>query len=85
MPPVLILAWRRPHTLLQVIKSLRTVAPKHLYIACDGPNPRDLGEVEKVAATRAVIRDEMDWHCHIEYLYSEINQGCRLGVSRAIS
>jgi hypothetical protein len=31
-----------------------------------------------------VIEKEIDWPCQIERLYSDVNQGCRLGVSRAI-
>lgn len=83
--PLLLLAWRRPHTLRQVIDALRPVAPTRLYVACDGPNPVRPGEVEKVAATRAVIEHEIDWPCQIERLYADLNQGCRLGVSRAIT
>lgn len=42
-------------------------------------------EAEKVAATRAVIVQEIDWPCQIERFYSAEYQGCRLGVSRAIT
>lgn len=83
--PLLLIAWRRPHTLRQVIDAIRPVAPTRLYVACDGPNPKRPGEAEKVAATRAVIEREIDWPCQIERLYSDVNQGCRLGVSRAIT
>ena len=83
--PVLILAWRRPHTLRLVIDAIRSVAPKRLYVACDGPNPQRPGEAEKVAATRLVIENEIDWPCQIECLYSSVNQGCRIGVSRAVT
>ena len=83
--PLLLIAWRRPHTLRQVIDAIRPVAPTRLYVACDGPNPERPGEAEKVAATRAVIEHEIDWPCQIERLYSDTNQGCRLGVSRAIT
>lgn len=83
--PLLLIAWRRPHTLRQVIDALRSVAPTQLYVACDGPNPERPGEAEKVAATRAVIENDIDWSCQIEYLYSDVNQGCRIGVSRAIT
>jgi hypothetical protein len=83
--PLLLIAWRRPHTLRQVIDAIRPIAPTRLYAACDGPNPDRPGEAEKVAATRAVIEHEIDWPCQIERLYSEVNLGCRLGVSRAIS
>ena len=52
--PVLLIAWRRPHTLRQVIDAIRPVAPTRLYVACDGPNPSRTEEADKVAATRAV-------------------------------
>lgn len=83
--PVLLIAWRRPHTLRQVIDAIRPVAPTRLYVACDGPNPSRPEEAEKVAATRAVLDSEIDWPCQIDRLYSDINQGCFLGVSRAIA
>ena len=83
--PILLIAWRRPHTLREVINAIRPVAPYRVFVACDGPNPNRLGEDEKVAATRAVIESEIDWPCQIERLYSDVNQGCRLGVSRAIT
>jgi hypothetical protein len=83
--PLLLIAWRRPHTLRQVIDAIRPEAPTRLFVACDGPNPERPGEAEKVAATRQVIENEIDWPCQIERLYSDMNQGCRLGVSRAIT
>lgn len=83
--PLLLIAWRRPHTLRQVIDAIRPVAPTRLFVACDGANPERPGEAEKVAATRQVIEQEIDWPGQIERLYSDGNQGCRLGVSRAIS
>ena len=38
-----------------------------------------------VLATREVIETEINWPCTVYKLYSEYNQGCRLGVSRAIN
>lgn len=83
--PLLLIAWRRPHTLRQVINAIRPVAPSRVFVACDGPNSDRPGEAEKVAATHIVIETEIDWPCQIERLYSDLNQGCRLGVSRAIT
>ena len=83
--PVLLIAWRRPQTLRQLINAIRPIAPTRLFVACDGPNPNRPGEAEKVAATRDLIEQEIDWPCQIEKLYSDVNQGCRLGVSRAIT
>ncbi|CAK6687483.1 nucleotide-diphospho-sugar transferase [Synechococcus sp. CBW1107] len=82
--PLLIIAWRRPDTLLQVINSIRSVTPSRIFFACDGPNPTRLGEIERVEATRAVFEREIDWPCTIQRLYAGENQGCRVGVSRAI-
>jgi hypothetical protein len=83
--PLLLIAWRRPHTLRQVIDAIRPVAPTCLFVACDGPNPGRPGEAKQVAATRAVIEQEINWPCQIQRLYSDVNHGCRLGVSRAIT
>ena len=83
--PVLLIAWRRSDTLRQLIDAIRPVAPTRLFVACDGPNPNRLGEVEKVEATRDVIAKEIDWPCRIERLYSDVNQGCRIGPIRAIT
>jgi hypothetical protein len=83
--PILLIAWRRPHTLRQVINAIRPVAPTCLFLACDGPSAQRPGEAEKVAATRAVIEHEIDWPCQIERLYCNANQGCRVGVRRAIT
>jgi hypothetical protein len=83
--PLLLIAWRRPHTLRQLLDAIRPIAPTHLFVACDGPNPEHPGEAEKVAATRHVIEHGIDWPCQIERLYSDVNQGCRLGVSSAIT
>lgn len=85
IPAILIIAWRRPCTLRQVIDAIRPVAPPSLFVACDGPNPERVGELEKVAATRAVIENEIDWPCQIERLYSDVNLGCSVGPIRAIT
>lgn len=83
--PVLLLVWRRPNALRQVIDAIRPVAPSRIFVACDGPSPDRPADAQKVAATREVIEQEIDWPCQVEKLYSDVNQGCRLGVSRAIT
>ena len=83
--PLLLLAWRRPQTLRQVIDAIRPIAPSRMFVACDGPSPDRPGEAQKVLATRELIESQIDWPCHIERFYSDRNLGCRLGVSRAIT
>lgn len=83
--PVLLITWRRADTLRQLLDTLRPLEPTRLFVACDGPNPARVGEVEKVAATRNLIDQEIDWPCQINKLYSDFNQGCRQGPISAIS
>jgi hypothetical protein len=56
-----------------------------MFVACDGPNPGRPNEAEMVASTRAVIDQGIDWPCTIERRYTNKNQGCRIGVSGAIT
>ena len=67
------------------MNALRPIQPTQLYIACDGPLPNSQSEALKVSNTRLLIRDSIDWNCDVKYFYSDVNQGCRLGVSRAIT
>lgn len=83
--PVLLIAWRRPHTLKLLIDVLRPLSPSLVFVACDGPNPLRQGEAEKVASTRALIDKEIDWPCEIHRLYSDTNLGCSVGPIKAIT
>ena len=83
--PILIIAWKRPEHLRQVIKSMTFLKPKNIYLACDGYNPNNKQEENLVKQTREIIESEINWPCKKKRLYSKYNLGCRLGVSRAIS
>jgi hypothetical protein len=84
-PATLILAWRRPELLKQLIASVRTAQPKHVFVACDAARDGCPEEAAKVAESRHVVETEIDWDCKLERYYSEKHQGCRLGVGQAIS
>jgi hypothetical protein len=83
--PILLVIWRRPHTLKKLIDALRPSAPKNLFVACDGPRLNIPGEAEKVAATRSLISSDIDWPCQLQTLFSEVNRGCSVGPIRAIT
>jgi len=83
--PILIIAWRRPNIVQQLIEAIRSIKPLHIYVACDGPNSTNPEDAAKVAATRKMIDREIDWTCEVKKLYNEENLGCRQGVTRAIS
>jgi hypothetical protein len=85
MPPVLFIIWRRPEATKQVLAAIRGARPNVLYVACDGPRLNNSDDYTQVNATKSVIDLGIDWPCHVYRRYSEFNQGCKEGVSSAIS
>ena len=82
--PILFLVFNRPDKTKQVFKSIRSIKPKKIYVACDGPredNRDDPGKIKKVKA----ITEEIDWDCEVQRLYREKNLGCGKAVSLAIT
>jgi hypothetical protein len=83
--PILLIAWRRPHEFSEVLNSLKSLAPSKLYIACDGPRPRNDQESCLVERTRSIPLDIINWTTDIKYLFQSQNLGCKLAVSTAIT
>ncbi len=85
--PILLIAWRRPEHLKQVIDAVRKVSPKNVFVAVDGPREGDgfAEERKLIEQTKIVIDNEIDWNCELKTLYQERNLGCKIGVSSAIT
>lgn len=83
--PILFLVFNRPDTTEQVLKKIRQVQPKHLFIAADGPRAGREGEAEKCRQVRTLIDDGIDWDCSVHKLYRDANLGCGFAVSKAIN
>ena len=81
--PVLFIIFNRPDTTPRVLDAIRLVAPKHLFVAADGPRENRPDE-EKCKATRDIIR-HVDWDCEVKTLFQEKNLGCGPGPSTAIN
>jgi hypothetical protein len=84
-PPVLVLGYRRPDLVAEVMRTVAEAKPRQLFLACDGPHSERPEEAALVAATRAEMESAITWDCEVRLRYSDTNQGCRLGVQRAIS
>jgi hypothetical protein len=84
MPPVLIVAFNRPEETARVISRLRSVKPKVIYFAVDGPRKNRPEETQLVLQTQKLVT-EFDWNCQVYTLFQSKNLGCGLGVSTAIS
>ena len=82
--PVLFLVFNRPDETEKVFEVIRRVAPKHLYIAADGPRSNKEGESELCKRVRDVVT-HIDWECDVRTLYREKNLGCKEAVSEAIN
>jgi GR25 family glycosyltransferase involved in LPS biosynthesis len=85
--PILLIAWRRPNHLKQVIAALKKVNPKYIYAAVDGPRIGLEFEVERqlIKQTKEVICNEIDWDCKVTTLFRDENLGCAEGVASAIT
>ena len=84
MAAVLLTVWKRPEQVLRVINVLREYKPKKVYVSCDGPNINIEGQKEKVLKTRSIIDQSIDWDCNLYKNYSDVNLGCRDGMTKAI-
>ena len=83
--PLLLIVWRRSNETKKLIDSLRPIRPQNIYVACDGPKSNDYQSDNQVAEVKNVISREIDWDCKIQKRYSAYNQGCKNGVSNAIT
>lgn len=81
--PIVLIIFKRPHTTKQVFEVIQKLQPCQLFVIGDGPNPEHPGEIEKCAATRAII-DRVDWKCEVYKNYSDINLGCKQRVSTGL-
>lgn len=79
--PILFIIYNRPDTTFKVFQAIRALQPSHLYIAADGPSP---GNAEKCAEARRIV-DMVDWPCDLKLRFNQQNEGCKHGVSKAIS
>lgn len=82
--PVLLIVYRRPDTTRRVFETIRSVRPKALYVAADGPRPDLPGEAEDCAQVRQ-LATSVDWDCDLHTLFRDQNLGCGLGASSGIT
>ena len=83
--PVLLLTFNRPDLTREVLGAIREARPQDLFVASDGPRPHVRADDAKVTATRALLDEMIDWPCTVHRRLADTNQGCRVGVSSAIS
>ena len=80
--PILFLIFSRPELTNMVFDKIKSIQPKKLYVAADGPR----NEIEKLKTdeTRKIINN-VNWECEVKTLFREQNLGCKKAVSEGIS
>ncbi|MCB8999473.1 MAG: nucleotide-diphospho-sugar transferase [Bacteroidales bacterium] len=82
--PVLFLIFNRPDITREAFNRIKTVRPKYLFIAADGPRSDKPDDALLCNETRKIV-DEIDWDCEVKTLFREENIGLRRAVSGAIT
>ena len=80
--PVLILGYNRPSHIKKLIKSLKKIKPKKIYISLDG-SKKKIEDIKKCKLVKNEI-DKINWDCVLKKNYNSNNLGCKESVSRGI-
>jgi hypothetical protein len=80
---VAMIIFNRPDLTERVFAEIARARPPVLLVSADAPRPDRPGEVEKCAATRAII-ERVDWDCVVLKNYAETNLGHMRGPLSAI-
>ena len=81
--PVLLLIHARPDTTRLVFESIRSVRPRQLYVAADGPRQDVAGEEQKCGEARRIATG-VDWDCKLHTLLRSTHVGLEPAVRSAI-
>jgi hypothetical protein len=82
--PILFLIFNRPDTTEKVFEVIRKIKPLKLFVSADGFRLHKEGEAEKCKETRKII-DRVDWDCEVHKNFSDVNLGCKKGVTKGIN
>jgi hypothetical protein len=82
--PVALLIFKRPDCTERVFEAIRQAKPPKLFVVADGPRPSHPDDLEKCAATRAII-DRVDWDCEVFKNFADHNLGCGFRPATGIS
>jgi len=82
--PILIIIFNRPDKVRQLIDSLSCIKPSKIYITADGPRPTHAAD-QKLCEDARRIATDIPWQCEIFTNFSDLNLGCKIGVSTGIS
>lgn len=82
--PVVLIMFRRPDETRRVLATIRSAAPSELFVLADGPREGRPDDVERCAATRALVDEMVDWPCTVHRRYAEKNLGLAASVEHGL-
>lgn len=71
--PVAIIVYNRPDHTSKLLNRLARFKFEHLIFIADGP--RTLADRDRCAEVRKLV--QVDWGCEVDYVFSEVNLGCK--------
>lgn len=83
--PVLFIVFNRPDLTKKTFDRIKSIKPKKLYIAADGPRDKFPEDKQKCFETRSLILNRIGWECELNTLFNNINLGCGKAPSNAIT
>lgn len=72
---IALIIFNRPDLTERVFTEIALARPPKLLVIADGPRSGRADDVEKCAATRAIV-DRVNWPCEVLKNYSDVNLGC---------
>jgi hypothetical protein len=81
--PVVLFIFKRKDTVLRIIKKLRKVAPKKIYVIADGPRKDVPGESAACENARTAV-GEIDWECTVHRKFREENMGGPVSIMNGL-
>jgi len=81
--PVLIILFNRPKHTIELLKSIKKVKPKKLYVGIDGP--RHAKDQLLIDENIELVKKMIDFDCEVKFHTQLNNLGCGLGPRSAIS
>lgn len=82
--PIAFIIFNRPGNAEKVFETIRQAKPSKLFVIADGPRPDHPDDLEKCAATRAII-DRVDWDCEVFKNFADKNLGCGVRPATGIN
>ncbi len=72
--PILLVIFNRTDTTLRILKEIKKVRPREIFIVADGPRTKE--EKEKTDLARKTVLDFIDWPCKVSKKFRKENWGC---------